>query len=53
MLLTIEYFKTLGNGVSIWKITVDMPNRNVLSRQTLINFKKSSEMRIVKLSTMQ
>ena len=33
-------FETLGNDVSIWKITVDMPNRNVLkSRQTLINFK--------------
>ncbi|MBX9889184.1 MAG: SAVED domain-containing protein [Flavobacteriaceae bacterium] len=33
-------FEILGNDVSIWKITVDKPNRNVLkSRQTLINFK--------------
>lgn len=33
-------FETLGNDVSIWKITVDNPNRNVLkSRQTLINFR--------------
>lgn len=31
---------TLGKDVSIWKITVDNPNRNVLkNRQTLVNFK--------------
>lgn len=33
-------FNTLGNDVSIWKITVVNPNRNILkNRQTLINFK--------------
>lgn len=33
-------FDTLGKDVSIWMITVDNPNRNILkNRQTLINFK--------------
>ncbi|KVV16030.1 SAVED domain-containing protein [Flavobacterium sp. TAB 87] len=33
-------FEALGRDVSIWKITVDNPNRNILnSRQTLINFR--------------
>lgn len=33
-------FDTLGSDVSIWKITVDNPNRNILkNKQTLINFK--------------
>jgi hypothetical protein len=31
---------TLGNDISIWTITVENPNRNILkNRQTLINFK--------------
>ncbi|MDM1503939.1 SAVED domain-containing protein [Myroides marinus] len=33
-------YDTLGKEVSIWKITLDNPNRNILkNRQTLINFK--------------